>query len=97
MGSIALCVVERFYMKSTDQKKLTIVHEKAGCREAWVAQLVKHPTLDFGSGHDLRVCEMESHTGFCAERGACLRFSVSAHAHSKIKKTKIKNNFAPYT
>ena len=22
---------------------------------AWVAQLVKHPTLDFSSGHDLRV------------------------------------------
>ena len=22
---------------------------------AWVTQLVKHPTLDFGSGHDLRV------------------------------------------
>jgi len=21
----------------------------------WVAQLVKHPTLDFSSGHDLRV------------------------------------------
>ena len=24
-------------------------------RGAWVAQLVKHLTLDFGSGHDLRV------------------------------------------
>ena len=22
--------------------------------DAWVAQLVKHPTLDFGLGHDLR-------------------------------------------
>jgi len=22
---------------------------------AWVAQSVKHPTLDFGSGHELRV------------------------------------------
>ena len=22
---------------------------------AWVAQSVKHPTLDFGSGHNLRV------------------------------------------
>ena len=25
------------------------------CGDAWVAQLVKHPTLDFGSGHDPRV------------------------------------------
>ena len=24
-------------------------------RDAWVAQLVKHSTLDFGSGHDLEV------------------------------------------
>jgi len=23
--------------------------------DAWVAQSVKHPTLDFGSGHDLRI------------------------------------------
>ena len=26
---------------------------------AWVAQLVKCPTLDFGSGHDLTVCGIE--------------------------------------
>ena len=26
---------------------------------AWVAQPVKHPTLDFGSGHDLTVGEFE--------------------------------------
>ena len=25
---------------------------------AWVAQLVERPTLDFGSGHDLKVCEI---------------------------------------
>ena len=25
---------------------------------AWVVQLVKHPTLDFGSGHDLRVVRL---------------------------------------
>ena len=28
----------------------------------WVAQLVKHPTPDFGSGHDLMVCEIEPYT-----------------------------------
>ena len=27
---------------------------------AWVAQSVEHPTLDFGSGHDLMVHEFES-------------------------------------
>ena len=28
-------------------------------RGAWVAQSVKHLTLDFSSGHDLTVCEIE--------------------------------------
>ena len=32
-------------------------------RGTWVAQSVKHPTLDFGSGHDLRVHETEPCTG----------------------------------
>ena len=31
-----------------------------GC---WVAQLVKHPTLDFSSGHDLTVHEFKPHVG----------------------------------
>ena len=32
---------------------------------AWVAQLVKHLTLDFvGSGHDLMLCEIEPHVRF---------------------------------
>ena len=30
---------------------------------AWVAQLVKHPTLDFGSGCDLRVMGSSSGSG----------------------------------
>ena len=28
---------------------------------AWVPQLVKRQTLDFGSGHDLTVCKFEPH------------------------------------
>ena len=32
-----------------------------GGRGAWVAQSIKRPTLDFGSGHDARVCEIEPH------------------------------------
>ena len=29
-----------------------------------MAQLVKHPTLDFSSGHDLVVCELSLASGF---------------------------------
>ena len=32
-----------------------------------MAQSVKRLTLDFGSGHDLRLCELEPHIGLCAE------------------------------
>ena len=32
-----------------------------------MAQLVKHLTLNFGSGHDLTVCEMEPRIGLCAD------------------------------
>ena len=40
-----------------------------------VAQSVKRPTLDFGSGHDLTVHDFEPHVGLHAvscQRGACL-------------------------
>ena len=30
-----------------------------------MAQLVKHPTPDLGSGHDLTVCEFELGIGLC--------------------------------
>ena len=30
-----------------------------------MAQSVKHPTLDFGSGHDLAVCGFGPHVGLC--------------------------------
>ena len=33
---------------------------------AWMAQSVKHPTLDFGSGHDLRVREFKPHVRLCS-------------------------------
>ena len=32
-----------------------------------MAQLVKHPALDFGSGHDLMVCGIEPCVTPCAE------------------------------
>ena len=34
---------------------------------AWVAQLVEHLTLDFGSGHDLMVHEFEPCVRLCAD------------------------------
>ena len=33
----------------------------------WVAQLVKRLTLDFSSGHDLTVREIEPRVGLCAD------------------------------
>ena len=36
-------------------------------RGTWVAQLVKCPTLDVGSGHDLTVHEFNPHIGPCAD------------------------------
>ena len=36
-------------------------------RGAWVAQLVKHPTHDFGSRRDLTVHGIQPHVGLCAD------------------------------
>ena len=36
-------------------------------RDAWVAQLIKHLTLDFSSGHDLMVHGFKSHIRLCAD------------------------------
>ena len=33
---------------------------------AWMAQSVKNPTLDFSSGYDLKVCELQPQVGLCA-------------------------------
>ena len=32
-----------------------------------MTQSVKHPTLDFGSGHDLTVCGIEPRIGLCTD------------------------------
>ena len=32
-----------------------------------MAQSVEHPTLDFGSGHDLMAHEIKSQVGFCTD------------------------------
>ena len=36
-------------------------------RGSWVAQSVKHLTLDFSSGHDLTVREFKLHLGLCGD------------------------------
>ena len=36
-------------------------------RGAWVAQLVKHPTLGLGSGHDLTVHKVKHRVKLCAD------------------------------
>ena len=33
----------------------------------WVGQSVKHPTLDFSSGHSLMVLEFEPHISLCVD------------------------------
>ena len=45
---------------------------------AWVAQAVKHLTLDFSSGHDLTIHEFQLCIVLRADSlGSCLGFSVS--------------------
>ena len=35
----------------------------------WVAKSVEHPTLGFGSGHNLMVCEFEPRIGLHTDTG----------------------------
>ena len=48
-----------FYVVHTELRGLE------NAQGAWVAQLVKCQTLDFSSGHDLMVCEIESQAWLC--------------------------------
>jgi len=52
------------YSPTIDTHTLSLKKKKKegrGC--TWVAQLVKCPTLDFGSGHDLRVVRSSPMSG----------------------------------
>ena len=42
--------------------------DQKGSRGAWVAQSVERPTLDFGSGHDLRVVRSSPGLGYSLRR-----------------------------
>ena len=50
---------------SQNKLKKKIVHypKKNKFQGAWVVQLVKHLTLGFSSGHDLKVCGIEPQVG----------------------------------
>ena len=55
--------------------------------EVWVAQLVKCPTLDFSSGHDLRVMGLSPESGSTLSGkslGDTLSFSFSPHLHLSL-------------
>ena len=47
--------------------------------DAWVAQLVKYLTLDFGSGHDPMFPEFEPHVRLCADSAEPAWDSLSPH------------------
>ena len=59
---------------------LTIPNKVRIYWDAWVAQLVKCLTLDFGSGHELMVHEFKPHIWLHVDSvdGACLEFSLSS-------------------
>ena len=49
--------------RKTRTLKLRIISN----RGTWEVQWVKRLTLDFGSGHDLTVCEIKPHVWLCAD------------------------------
>lgn len=53
-----------------------IVYLKLSSWAMWVMQSIRHPTLDFSSGHQLGG-EIEPQTGLCAQQRVCLSFSLS--------------------
>jgi len=73
---IRIWLNKMWYVYSTDYPGFKITE----IRGTWVAQSFKHPTLDFGSGHDLRV--MRSSPTWSPTWGSilgvepCLRFSL---------------------
>ena len=57
-----MTVIANIYAHIKFVKKLALKPGRK--RGTWVAQSVKHATLDFGSGHDLMVRGTEPHVGF---------------------------------
>ena len=59
---------------------------------AWVAQLGKRPTLDFGSGHDLGVRGFEHRAGLCADSVEPAWDSLSSFCPSPAHRLPLKIN-----
>ena len=55
-------------------------------RGAWVARLVKHPTLGFGSGQDLKVHEFEPHVRLFADGAEPAWDSLSPSLSASLSK-----------
>ena len=50
-------------MDSPSSKFFTLPSKNLKLRGTWVAQSLKPPTLDLGSGHELTVCEIKPLAG----------------------------------
>ena len=57
-----------------------------------MAQQVKCPTLDLGSGHDLTVHELEPHVGLCADSAESAWNSLSASLSAPLPLPPLKIN-----
>ena len=68
------CLAEWIGGENGETVRLRVL-DRRQWRGAWVAQLVKYPTVDFVSGHDLTVRGFEARIG--EMRGTCLGFSLS--------------------
>ena len=55
------------FMKHRQSRFSIILKGPRIFRGTWVAQLIKHWSLDFGSGHDLTVCEVKLSIGLCTD------------------------------
>ena len=73
-----------------------LINYKGKQRGVWVAQAAKWPTVDFSSGHDLTVPELEPQDGLCADGAGpawgCLPLSLplSCLLFISLKVNKIK-------
>ena len=63
---------------SQDMETTKVYQRQKNVKGTWVAQSVKHPTLDFSSGHDLTAHENEPHSHWAPhwQGGAPLRFPL---------------------
>ena len=57
-----------------------------------MAQQVRCPTLDLGSGHDLTVHELEPHVGLCADSAETAWDSLSASLSAPPSLTFVSQN-----